>query len=261
MGMIYVEVWDATGNKRRPAEVPDDAPVNRIIDVLVDRLQLPRTGPDGQPIVYKFHHKNSGRQLHDHETLAASGVQSGDILRLQPEITAGGDGMTPLTVRHHGVRCAAGSLEPARALLAEDVSREHGGFLLGRVVSDGDWAWTEVHVSVPCPEAPGSLDALTLTPDCWQLAHEHPDVRLDRLGIVGWFHSHPGMPLSMSSRDRWIQRSFFAAPHQAAWIRDPIGDRDAWWRWSVDGPVAFDRVDLPEPNLGSMAETGGGSGQ
>jgi hypothetical protein len=38
---------------------------------------------------YKFHHKRSGRQLLDTDTLAASGVEEGDILRLQPEITAG----------------------------------------------------------------------------------------------------------------------------------------------------------------------------
>ena len=48
--------------------------------------------PDEQPLVYKFHHKNSGRQLLDSQTLGEAGVQSGDILRLQPEITAGSAG-------------------------------------------------------------------------------------------------------------------------------------------------------------------------
>jgi hypothetical protein len=38
---------------------------------------------------YKFHHRASGRQLLDDETLEAAGVQNCDILRLQPEITAG----------------------------------------------------------------------------------------------------------------------------------------------------------------------------
>jgi hypothetical protein len=38
---------------------------------------------------YKFHHKASGRQLLDTQTLADAGVSNGDILRLQPEITAG----------------------------------------------------------------------------------------------------------------------------------------------------------------------------
>ena len=38
---------------------------------------------------YKFHHKASGRQLLDDQTLASADVHQGDILRLQPEITAG----------------------------------------------------------------------------------------------------------------------------------------------------------------------------
>ncbi len=89
MGMITVEVWDATGSKRQPVELPDDAPVNRILVVLVDKMRLPRNSPDGQLMSYKFHHKNSGRQLLDGQTLAGAGVAAGDVLRLQPEITAG----------------------------------------------------------------------------------------------------------------------------------------------------------------------------
>ena len=38
MAMITVQVWDATGNKRQEVELPDDAPVNRILAVLLDRF-------------------------------------------------------------------------------------------------------------------------------------------------------------------------------------------------------------------------------
>jgi hypothetical protein len=89
MTMITVQVWDVTGNKRQEVELPDDAPVNRILAVLLDKMQLPQTGPDGQPLSYKFHHKRSGRQLLDEQCLADAEVQTGDVLRLQPEITAG----------------------------------------------------------------------------------------------------------------------------------------------------------------------------
>jgi uncharacterized ubiquitin-like protein YukD len=88
--LITIEVWDATGNKKQMVEVPADAPVNRLIAVLVDRMNLPRQSPDGQLMSYKFHHKASGRQLMDDQTLKSADVQHGDILRLQPEITAGG---------------------------------------------------------------------------------------------------------------------------------------------------------------------------
>lgn len=86
---IAIEVWDATGNKKQLFEVPSDAPINRLVAVMVDRLNLPRQSPDGQLMSYKFHHRASGKQLMDSETLSSAGVQDGDIVRLQPEITAG----------------------------------------------------------------------------------------------------------------------------------------------------------------------------
>ncbi len=89
MSAMTIEVWDATGNKKQVVEVPSDAAVNRLIAVLVDKLNLPRNSPDGQMMSYKFHHRASGRQLLDTETLASASVKDGDILRLQPEITAG----------------------------------------------------------------------------------------------------------------------------------------------------------------------------
>ena len=89
MPYVSVTVYDSTENKRVPAELPDDAPCNKIVSVLVQKLQLPTNGPDGAPLSYKFHHKNSGRQIQDSHTLADAGVREGDILRLQPEITAG----------------------------------------------------------------------------------------------------------------------------------------------------------------------------
>jgi hypothetical protein len=89
MAYISVTVFDSTENKRVPAELPDDAPCNKIVSVLVQKLQLPTNGPDGAPLSYKFHHKNSGRQIQDSQTLGDAGVKEGVILRLQPEITAG----------------------------------------------------------------------------------------------------------------------------------------------------------------------------
>jgi hypothetical protein len=89
MGMITVQVWDATGNKRQDVEVPEDAPMNRILAVLLEKMNFPQFAPDGQPLSYKFHHRASGKQLLDDQCLADVGAKAGDVLRLQPEITAG----------------------------------------------------------------------------------------------------------------------------------------------------------------------------
>jgi hypothetical protein len=89
MSTVTVQVWDATGNKRQEVEMPVDVPMNRILAVLLQRMSFPEFAPDGQPLSYKFHHRASGKQLLDTQCLKDVGVKEGDVLRLQPEITAG----------------------------------------------------------------------------------------------------------------------------------------------------------------------------
>ena len=52
-------------------------------------MNLPRYSPDGQLMSYKLHHRRTGSQLLDGQTLHQANVLNGDELRLQPEITAG----------------------------------------------------------------------------------------------------------------------------------------------------------------------------
>lgn len=89
MSSISVTVTDATGSRRDEVEMPDDQPIIRILASLVQKMGLPLAGPDGQPMSYRFHHVEQQAQLRDNDTFAASGVKSGDTLRLIPEITAG----------------------------------------------------------------------------------------------------------------------------------------------------------------------------
>jgi WXG100 protein secretion system (Wss), protein YukD len=89
MANIKVVISDATGIRNQEATVPDDAQVIRLIARLIELMDLPVSGPDGQPLSYKFHHRASGRQLKDTDTLVESGVSEGDTLRLVAEITAG----------------------------------------------------------------------------------------------------------------------------------------------------------------------------
>lgn len=89
MSHVNVTVTDATGAKSREVELPDDAPAGRLLAVLIEKLAFPKNGPDGQLLTYRFHHRQTGRQLLDDQTLSDIGVRDGDLLRVMPEITAG----------------------------------------------------------------------------------------------------------------------------------------------------------------------------
>jgi hypothetical protein len=88
MGMLNLQVWDATGNRREQVVLPDDQRVDRILVKLAEKMSLPARHPDGRMLVYKFHHPTAG-QLRDEQTLAAAGVLSGDVLRIYHEMIAG----------------------------------------------------------------------------------------------------------------------------------------------------------------------------
>ncbi len=90
MAYLNIEIWDATGNKKKLVEVPDDVQVKRIVVLLVERLSYPKFDASGGMLLsYKLHHQASRRQLVDEQTFSDAGVRDGDILRLIPEIIAG----------------------------------------------------------------------------------------------------------------------------------------------------------------------------
>ncbi|MGB7606509.1 MAG: EsaB/YukD family protein [Lutisporaceae bacterium] len=89
MGKVNVVIVDATGNKEQKVGLPDDIMIGIIMVKLIEKIKLPAVGPDGNQISYKFIHKVTGRQLLETQTLSGAQIKDGDVLRLQPEITAG----------------------------------------------------------------------------------------------------------------------------------------------------------------------------
>ena len=89
MTLITIRIIDISGSHGQTVEAPDDVTIDRIIVLLIERMNLPINSPDGQIMVYKLHHRRTGSQLLDNQTLSEANVLEGDELRLQPEITAG----------------------------------------------------------------------------------------------------------------------------------------------------------------------------
>ncbi|WP_164103240.1 EsaB/YukD family protein [Candidatus Laterigemmans baculatus] len=86
---VRVTFLDQTGAKSVEAMIAPSVTVARIVPNLITKLNLPVTGPDGQPMTYSLDHKEGGRRLREDESLVEAGVATGDHLIIYPEIVAG----------------------------------------------------------------------------------------------------------------------------------------------------------------------------
>lgn len=110
MGQVKVIVQVITDLNRRPVELPDDVPMKELIPALVTKLNLPKTQPlylgelysasPDIPIPYVLDHRQTGRQLHDEDTLASVGATHGDTLDLLPTVGFGPE-FAPVPIEQH----------------------------------------------------------------------------------------------------------------------------------------------------------------
>jgi hypothetical protein len=84
-----VTFLDQTGAKSVDAVIADTVIVKRILPNIITKMNLPVTGPDGQPMSYSLDHKEGGRRLREEQTLPEATVRDGDHLIVYPEIVAG----------------------------------------------------------------------------------------------------------------------------------------------------------------------------
>lgn len=88
MAQVRISIVDQVGGTKTVVEVPDDIPMNQLLPALVTSLDLPvRQG--GNPISYRLDNPMTGDRVADDATLADAGIESGAVLSLLPEVTAG----------------------------------------------------------------------------------------------------------------------------------------------------------------------------
>ncbi|MHC5036533.1 MAG: EsaB/YukD family protein [Planctomycetota bacterium] len=89
---LRVTFLDQTGAKSIQAIIAPGVPVKKILANIITKMNLPMTGPDGNPLSYSLDHREGGRRLQEDQTLEDAGVAQGDRLIIYPEIVAGGPG-------------------------------------------------------------------------------------------------------------------------------------------------------------------------
>jgi proteasome lid subunit RPN8/RPN11 len=120
---------------------------------------------------------------------------------------------------------------------ASDLGSEVGGILVGdwSIDTAGLQQFIVIETALPARFTRQGSVYLTFTQDSLVDLHAHMDEHYPDKQIVGWYHTHPGMGVFLSSYDAWLHRHFFPEPWQVALVIDPISSTAAFFIRQVDG--------------------------
>ena len=169
-------------------------------------------------------------EFHETTQLAGDGDQRNFRILVDPEV-------------HDGVECYAGS----------DTTKELGGILLGRQLEDEGNRYIVVEGYVIALHTDSQRASLTFTHKSWDQMHLERERNYPGLKIVGWFHTHPGFGIFLSSYDLFIQKSFFDLPWQVAYVVDPVRKTRGFFRWENTEIVPSEYRLLQMPSIETKA--------
>ncbi len=114
-------------------------------------------------------------------------------------------------------------------------SNEVGGLLVGQVRVDPLHArpYLLVENILPALETQAGHTFVTFTQETLVKLHGELEARFPGKRIVGWYHTHPGLGVFMSSYDTWLHEHFFGDPTQVALVVDPRASHGGFFGWQT----------------------------
>ena len=122
---------------------------------------------------------------------------------------------------------AVRALEQAVAHVSGNLDVESGGICLGRVLRGPDERLLITMEEIVRAEnsqdsaVVQSSASLTFTPQAWRSMIDVSQSNFSSLRILGWYHSHPGFGVFLSSMDLFIHDHFFSKLWHIALVLDP----------------------------------------
>ncbi|SVB70639.1 uncharacterized protein METZ01_LOCUS223493, partial [marine metagenome] len=119
-----------------------------------------------------------------------------------------------------------------------DRDNEVGGFLLGEVhwLPNQDIPIVWIDSTIRATHTNATSTRLEFTSDTWIAFHQEREERFgDKKIILGWYHTHPGHGIFLSSYDTFIHENFYANQQQVALVVDPIRHESGFFKWTSNG--------------------------
>lgn len=145
----------------------------------------------------------------------------------------------PMGVRPTPVFVSTQVLQAIKLHALADPEHEVGGVLVGEFCKSRGGFFVEVTEVIRAEFAESSDVSLTFRHETWKYIHEELSRRTPPKRIVGWYHSHPGLGVSLSREDEFIHQNYFSEQYHIAIVFDPQVSEWAVYGW-LDG--ALNRV-------------------
>ena len=117
----------------------------------------------------------------------------------------------------------------AHAAVSDEV--ELGGVLIGDVCRDRNGFFLNVTAVIEGEGANNYGSQVTFTHETWNHINTVKDREHPKKKIVGWYHTHPGFGVFLSSMDSFIQENFFSQPYQIAIVLETKQHVEGCFHW------------------------------
>ncbi|HSP06003.1 MAG TPA: Mov34/MPN/PAD-1 family protein [Acidobacteriota bacterium] len=115
----------------------------------------------------------------------------------------------------------AETLQRLKHYAASDLGYELGGVLVGRAGRSSRRHFIEIVDFIPATSGVSRRASFEFTNEAQQKIHETKEAQFKELQILGWFHTHPGYGIFLSSADQFIDENYFTESFHVAVVLDP----------------------------------------
>jgi proteasome lid subunit RPN8/RPN11 len=116
------------------------------------------------------------------------------------------------------------ALQRIRQYASSDTSYELGGVLVGRIARASRRWFVEIRDFIAASKGVSRRASFEFTNEAQAHIHDELTSRFPDQKVVGWFHTHPGYGVFLSSADQFIDEHYFNDKHHIAIVLDPTKD-------------------------------------
>jgi proteasome lid subunit RPN8/RPN11 len=113
------------------------------------------------------------------------------------------------------------ALESLQKYARTDFDHELGGVLIGKSGKSSRRSFVEIEAYIPASKGISRRASFEFTNEAQQEIHDVMQSQFRDKQILGWFHTHPGYGIFLSSADQFIDDHYFREKYHIAMVMDP----------------------------------------